>query len=106
MSVENYRAYSDYKDQMKLIKELYLHVVDKVYGKRKFTIRGHEVDFDGERKEYDYTKIIKDMTGIDIWTSTDEEILAKLSELHIESPDKNRARIIDYLRKRCRKQIS
>lgn len=106
MSVENYWAYSNFEDQMGLIKEMYLHIVDKVYGKRIFTIRGHKVNFDDERKKYDFTKIIKDMTDIDIRDATNKEILAKLDELKIDAPDKNRARIIDYLRKHCRKQIS
>lgn len=106
MQMENYRAYSDFRDQMKLIKDLYIYIVDTVYKKRKFTIRGHEVDFDTERKEYDFTETIETMTGINIWSATDEEIIAKLKELKIAFPDENRGRMIDYLRKRCRKQIA
>ncbi len=106
MQMENYWAYADFRDQMQLIKELYIYIVDTVYKKRKFTIRGHEVDFDAEWKEYDFTETIKNMTWIDIRDASDGDIIAKLTELKIESPDKNRARMIDYLWKWCRKQIS
>ncbi|NOZ43959.1 MAG: hypothetical protein GXP45_02245 [bacterium] len=106
MQMENYRAYSDFRDQMRLIKDMYIYIADKVYKKRKFTIRGHEVDFDAEWKEYDFTETIENMTGINIRKASDEEIIAKLKKLTIAYPDKNRGRMIDYLWKWCRKQIA
>jgi len=106
MQMENYRAYADYHDQMQLIKEMYIYIVDTVYNKRIFKIRGFNVDFNDERKEYDFTKTIQDMTWIDIRKATDKNIKDKLDEFKIEYPDENRQRLVDYLRKRCRKQIS
>lgn len=104
--VEIYWAYSDYKDMIKLVKEMYVYIVDKVYSKRKFSIRWFEIDFDKDWEVIDYTKIIKDRTWIDIFTSTDEEIINKLNELNIKVGDYNRMRMIDYLCKSIRKTIA
>lgn len=56
-------------------------MIDTTYGKRKFSIHGHEVDFDKEWETLDYTELIRERTGIDIFTSTEEEMVAKLKEL-------------------------
>ncbi len=103
--VEIYWAYSDYKQMMKLVKDLYLYIIDNVYWKRKFNIRWYEIDFDNDWYEIEYTNIIKEKTWIDIFNSTDEEIENKLKELNIEIEDKNRTRMVDYLWKYIRKQI-
>jgi len=104
--MENYWAFADYKQMMELIKNMYLKVVDTVYGKRQFTIKWHEVNFDDERKEIDYSAIIKKMTDIDIFDSSEEEMVEKLKELRADGKVWNRARLVDSLRKYCRKNIS
>ncbi|KKT72028.1 MAG: Lysine-tRNA ligase, partial [Candidatus Collierbacteria bacterium GW2011_GWB1_44_6] len=72
---EWYWAYADYKDNMELVKELYRYVAKEVYGKTKFVSRGMEYDLADEWKEIDYVEIIKEKLGIDIFKSTDEEML-------------------------------
>lgn len=104
--VEAYWAYSDYKDMMKLVKEMYVSIADKVYKKRVFNIRGFEIDFNKPWEEIEYTQIIKERTGIDIFSSTDKEIIDKLHELNIHIEDYNRMRMIDYLWKSIRKTIA
>lgn len=104
--VEVYWAYSNYKDMMKMVKEMYIYIADSVYKTRKFNIRWFEVDFDREWEEIDYTKIIKQKTWIDIFSSADDEIIAKIKELNIKVDDYNRIRMIDYLWKSIRKTIS
>jgi lysyl-tRNA synthetase, class II len=37
--MENYRAYADYRQMMRLVKDMYMTLVDSVYQKRHFTIR-------------------------------------------------------------------
>ena len=81
MQMEVYWAYANYKDMMDLIKNMYLHVIDHTYNKRKFSIHGHEVDFDKEWEVLDYQSLIKDRTGIDIFTSKEEEMIEKLKEI-------------------------
>lgn len=106
MQMEVYWAYADYKDMMWLVKDLYLHVIDATYGKRKFSIHGHEVDFDKEWETLDYTELIREKTGIDIFTSTEEEMVAKLKKLWAHYEAGNRPRLVDYLWKYIRKSIS
>lgn len=106
--MENYRAYADYRQMMALVKDMYMHIIDTVYPhkNRKFTIRGYDVDFNQEWQEIDYATIIKEKTDIDIFTATEEQIEKKLTELHVKYEPHNRIRLIDTLRKYCRKQLS
>lgn len=106
--MENYRAYADYRQMMALVKDMYMHIIDTVYPhkNRKFTIRGYDVDFNQEWKEIDYATIIQEKTGIDIFTATEEQIEKKLTELKVKYEPHNRIRLIDTLRKYCRKQLS
>ncbi len=106
MQMEVYWAYADYKDMMGLIKNMYLHVIDHTYGKRKFSIHGHEVDFDKEWEVLDYQSLIKDRTGIDIFTSKEEEMIEKLKEIWAHYEAGNRPRLVDYLWKSIRKTIT
>lgn len=105
MQMEVYWAYADYQKMMWLVKDLYLNIVDKVYGTRKFNIRWFEIDFDQEWEIIDYTKIIKDELWIDIFHSSEEEMIAKLNELWANYEAGNRARLVDYLWKYLRKSI-
>jgi len=106
--MENYRAYADYRQMMTLVKDMYMHIIDTVYPhkNRKFTIRWYEVDFNQEWQEIDYATIIKEKTQIDIFTATEQDIEAKLTELQVKYEPHNRIRLIDTLRKYCRKQLS
>lgn len=104
--MENYWAFADYRDMMRLVKEMYLFIVDHVYNKKIFDIRGYTVDFSKEREEIDYTTIIREKTGIDIWNATEEQIEQKLTELNVQYEPHNRIRLIDTLWKYCRKQMS
>lgn len=106
MQMEVYWAYADYNDMMWLVKNLYLHVIDKTYGKRKFSIHGHEVDFDTDWEVLDYQELIKTRTGIDIFRSTEAEMVKKLDELGAHYEADNRARLVDYLWKYIRKTIT
>lgn len=106
MQMEVYWAYADYHDMMWLIKNMYLHVIDKTYWKRKFFIHGHEVDFDEEWQVLDYQELIRERTSIDIFSSTEEEMIQKLENLWAHYEADNRARLVDYLWKHIRKNIT
>ncbi len=106
MQMEVYWAYADYNDMMWLVKNLYLHVIDKTYWKRKFSIHGHEVDFDTEWEVLDYQELIRKRTDIDIFQSTEAEMIQKLNELWANYEADNRARLVDYLWKHIRKTIT
>jgi lysyl-tRNA synthetase class 2 len=99
-------AYENYEGGMKLVEELYRTLATKVFGTTTFTTRGHTFDLADEWKKIDYTDEIKRQAGIDIGAASDEEIKAKLLELHVKYDGTNRERLIDTLWKYCRKNIS
>jgi lysyl-tRNA synthetase class 2 len=105
--MEFYWAYADYSDGMKLIERLYKHLAMETFGKLKFTIGTFEVDLGQAWSTYDFGKIIKEKTGVDILAADLKEIEAVLKKLKIEYDTKgfNLTRGIDNLWKYCRKQI-
>ncbi len=105
--MEFYWAYADYHDGMKLVEEMYKYIAEQTFGKLKFKVKDFDVDFGGKWETYDYAKIIKEKTGIDIFLTDIKEIEKKLHSLKIEYDRKgfNLNRAIDSLWKYCRKQI-
>ena len=105
--LEWYWAYANYKDNMKLVHDLFLEIANRVYGKTKFSTRGHTFDLADEWKEIDYTDVIKERFNIDIFNDSDEKILKVINDNHIEmGGEANRNRLIDTLWKAIRATIS
>jgi lysyl-tRNA synthetase, class II len=105
-NLEFYWAYADYRDGMKLVRDMYRAIATEVFGTTKFDMRGHAFDLADEWGEIDYTETIRDKTGIDIHTATEAEMEAKLRELGVQYDGTNRERLMDTLWKYCRKQIA
>ena len=103
---EMYMAYADYKDGMKLARELYIRIAQEVFGTTAFVMKGHTFDLAHEWPEIDYATEVKKQTDVDIWTATDEEMKQKLKELNVSYDGENRERLTDTLWKYCRKSIS
>lgn len=106
--MEFYWAYANYRQGMELVKELYRYVAQETFGTTKFKIKDFEVDLADEWKEYDYAQTIREMTGVDIFNASLDEILKKLEELGVRYKKEglNLNRAIDNLWKYCRKSIS
>ncbi len=115
--MEFYQAYSDYKEGMEMIKELYRHVAQTTFGTQKFTIRDFEVDLASEWEVYDFSKIIEERFGLnpitEIYNKTGERVtlndLQKICEeagVEYEHADKNITRTIDNLWKSVRKEFA
>ncbi len=106
--MEFYWAYSDYKQGMKLVEEMYRHIAQETFGTLKFKIRGFDVDLSKEWERYDYRSIISTQTKIDINEASLEEIEKALKKLGVLYDKKgfNRIRAIDSLWKYCRKGIA
>jgi lysyl-tRNA synthetase class 2 len=105
--MEFYWAYANYEDGMKLVEELYKKVAKEVLGTLKFETHGHKVDLGKKWEIYDYEKLIKKDTGIDIYSASENEIREKLKELKVEfDPRVSKWRLVDILWKYCRKKIS
>jgi lysyl-tRNA synthetase class 2 len=105
-NMEFYWAYADYKDGMKLTRELYQKIANDVFGKTEFTTRGHTFDLAGEWPVVEYVGEILKQTGIDVLTASEDEMRAKLEELHVKYEGANRERLTDTLWKYCRKNIA
>ena len=108
IAMEFYWAYANWEEGMEFIKALYNRILDEVYdGNKKFSIRGHEVDFSKDWEIVDFAKIFKDKFDIDVHNTNIEEIEKVLREKHIHvDTDSNIHRGIDSLWKELRKEIS
>lgn len=78
-----------------------------MYGKSDFTKGEHAFNLDDEWVEVDYRESIKEKLGIDIETSSDEEMLKviKTNNVHLTGAI-NRSRLVDNCWKLVRKTIS
>jgi lysyl-tRNA synthetase, class II len=103
---EFYWSYADYNDGMKLIEELYIEIAKKVYGRTSFEIGKHKFDLSDEWRKIDYRQEVLDRTGVDVYTSSEEEIKNKLKDLGVTWDGDGRERLTDTLWKYCRKEIS
>ncbi|MCA9362092.1 lysine--tRNA ligase [Candidatus Kaiserbacteria bacterium] len=103
---EFYWAYADYRKGMKLVRDLYIEIAEKVFGTTKFEMRGHSFDLADEWVEIDYVTEIENRTGLNVLTASEDEMRAKLDELGVEYEGENRERLTDTLWKYCRKLIA
>ena len=105
--MEVYQAYFNYKDNMKFIRELLQHIIQKIFGTLTLKIDGKEIDFSGEWPTYSFRDLVMKYSNIDINIyDTKEKLLAKIKEDNIEldsdTPIENLGygNLIDYLYKK------
>ncbi len=106
--LEFYQAYSDFREGMKMVIDLYRTVADNVFGTRVFTIGDFTVDFDADWKEYDYCALMEKAYGFDPRTVTFEEVRKSMQEARHKDagdPTLTLARGVDSLWKLLRKTI-
>ncbi len=85
---------------------MYRKIALDVFGKTKFTTRGHTFDLNDDWAEIDYAQEMKKQTGIDPTAATVKEMEKKLDELGVKYDGQNLERLTDSLWKYCRKNIS
>ena len=107
-AMEFYNAYSDYEQGMKLIEEMYKYVAEQTFNTLKFKIKGFNVDLNKKWETYDYLKIIKEKTGVDILNTDLKTVETTLKKLKVNYSQQgfNLTRGIDNLWKFCRKKIA
>ena len=105
--MEFYWAYADYKQGMKLVEQMYKFVTKKVLGTLKFESNGFKIDMGKKWETYDYEKIIKKYTKMNIYSASEKEVKKKLKELQLEhNPTLDKWKLIDILWKYCRKKLA
>jgi len=105
--MEFYWGYADYEMGMELVEEMYKEVAQAVLGTLKFKSHGYEIDLSGKWERHDYEGLILEKTGISIFDTSKEDIVAKLNELKMDYDDSvDKWRLVDVLWKYCRKQLS
>jgi len=105
--LEWYWAYADYQDNMRLVQELFQTTAQQVYGSTQFTRGEHHFDLAGDWPQVSYPDIIREKLGIDIFNSSDADMLKVIKDQGIKlSGTVNRSRLIDNIWKIIRKNIT
>lgn len=105
-NMEFYWSYADYRDGMRLVQELYQTIAQTLYGRTNFISRGHSFDLAWDWPIIDYLEIIREKTGIDIMTATEDAMKEKLEALNVKYEGSNRERLMDTLWKYVRRHIA
>ena len=72
--LELYQAYGDYNDMMNLAEELIVNTAMHVNGTTQLTFDGKEIDLSTPWKKMKMTDAIKEYSGLDVMTMSDDEI--------------------------------
>ena len=105
-NLEFYIAYTSYVEGMAIVRELYIKLAREVFGTTEFVINGFTFDLSCEWPVIEYDKEIERVTGINIFSTTEDDIKKKLAELGVKYDGDTMERMMDSLWKHCRKQIA
>ena len=97
--LESYQAYADYNDVMAMVESLVSTVALEVLGTNQVQYGDHLIDFTPPWKRLDFRQELKDRSGIDIDTYTDDASLKqRAAELGLDIEHKDsRGKVIDKL---------
>lgn len=105
--LEWYWAYADFRDNMKLTAELFRRLAKEVYGTTKFTRGVHTFDLSLDWEELDYTTVILDKLGVDIFHDTQAQMAKVLLKHGVKLDGKlGKARLVDNLWKIIRADVA
>ncbi|MCU0332854.1 MAG: lysine--tRNA ligase [Ignavibacteriaceae bacterium] len=82
--LELYVAYKDYNWMMDLVEELLEHICNNVFGSSEFTFEDKKINFSRPWKRISYVDAIKDKTGVDVISASENELRALAKNLGIE----------------------
>lgn len=105
--IEGYSAYYNYKDNMKLMREMITYIIGKLFdGNLVVNISGKDIDFGAEWDEVSFRELLIKDCEIDIKEfPTAKELLAEIRRRNIQLEDENienlgRGNLIDLLYKK------
>lgn len=90
-TVEMYQAYSDYRDMMDEIEDMYRTVAEKVCGTAKITYQGVEIDLGSKWERLTMIEAVKKYAGVDYndWKTDEDARKAALDKgVEVEEGDK------------------
>ena len=91
-TIELYQAYTDYKGMMELAEGVIDHCCKAVNGGRtKITYQGSEIDLTAPFKRVTMNDAVREKTGVDFMSLTDEQARAEAKRLGVEVEDKTAA---------------
>ena len=83
--IEGYCAYYNYKDNMKFLREMLQHIIEKIFGSLIITVGDKQVDLGGEWPSVSFKDLILQYGNIDINEyNTKELLLQKIYDEKIE----------------------
>ena len=83
--IEGYGAYLNYKDNMKLLREMLQTIIMNIFGSLNITVGDKQVDLSGEWEESSFRNLILKYSNIDINDyNTKEKLLEKIKEEKID----------------------
>ena len=83
--IEGYGAYLNYKDNMKLLKDMLQTIIYNMFGTLKVMVGDKEVDLSGEWEEVSFRDLILRYVDVDIDVyNTKEKLLDRIKELKLE----------------------
>jgi lysyl-tRNA synthetase class 2 len=106
--LEFYESYSDFQKGMAMVKDLYVSIAQKVYGRTEFENKGMKFDLQDEWQTYHFAEILKSTYGVDVHNTTVSEIETILKK-HTIKYDPNSLSIergVDLLWKAIRKDLA
>ena len=96
--VECYAAYWDYRDVMKMLRDLYVHVTTVVNGKPEITFDGQTVDLSQPWPEFPLLDVIRDRTGVDLNDTDPARARAEAKRIHVDLPgDASYGKVVDEI---------
>ena len=107
--LEYYEAYQDFEHGKSQVRDLYIELAQKTFGKTEFTVRDHTFDLAKEWVEYDFSKLVQDTYGFDPRDIDESSALKALEKSGVQfkkDAPMNRERAVDVLWKKCRAKLS
>lgn len=82
--LEYYQAYADYEDMMGVTEALVAHAVREAAGGYQVTVREHTVDFSPPWARVSYFDAVREATGVDLSTASEQQVRAAADRLGID----------------------
>ncbi len=96
--MEVYVAYKDYEWMMSFVEEMVEKICLSIYGTTQFEVDGKTIEFKGPWARVSMVDSLKEKTGIDFLSVSDEEVLATAKKFGVDTQKvQSRGKIIDEL---------